>query len=115
MSEELAELRKISKILILANTKTVENELSKYATTDDRKRVWALINGKRMSKEIAQSIGISQRAVDIFLKVLETAELIENPRGKPPRKILDYTPPSWVELIEFETSKEEEQKPKEVE
>jgi len=114
MSEELAELRKISKILILANTKAIENELSKYATTEDRKRVWVLINGKRMTKEIAQSIGVSQRAVDKFLKVLETAELIENPWGKPSKKMLDYTPPSWVELVTFEAPKGEEQKPEEV-
>lgn len=108
MSEELAELKKISKILILANTKTLENELSKYVTTDDRKRVWALINGERMPKEIAQSLGISKRSVERLLKILETAELIENPWGKPPKKILDYTPPSWVELVEVEASKEEE-------
>ncbi|MCD6240819.1 hypothetical protein J7K27_04770 [Candidatus Bathyarchaeota archaeon] len=88
MSAELAELRKISKILILANAKAIENELSKYATTDERKKVWVLIDGKRMSKDIAQLAGIKRRAVDVFLQTLETAGLIENPRGKPPKKYL---------------------------
>jgi len=106
MSDELAELRKISKILILTNAESIENELSKYATTDDRKRVWVLINGQKMSKEIAQSIKIKKRAVEVFLKVLESAELIENPWGKPPKKILDYVPASWIELVKVEAPKE---------
>ncbi len=48
MAEELGELRKISKILALANAQALENELSKYATTNERKKVWVLINGERM-------------------------------------------------------------------
>jgi len=115
MSDELTELRKISKILILANAKAIEDELSKYATTDERKKVWVLIDGKRMSKDIAQSAGIKERAVYLFLKTLENAELIENPRGKPPKRILDYVPPSWLELIKIEVPKEKEQKMEETE
>lgn len=109
MSNELAELKKISKILILANARVLEDELSKYATSDDRKKVWVLIDGKRMSKEIAKSIGIKRRAVDTFLKILERAELIENPRGKPPKRTVDYVPPAWLELIKVEVPKEEEE------
>jgi len=60
-----------------------------------------------MSKDIAQLAGIKRRAVDVFLQTLETAGLIENPRGKPPKKILDYVPPSWLELVKVEESKEE--------
>jgi hypothetical protein len=115
MGDELTELRKISKILILANAKAIETELSNYATTDERKKVWVLIDGKRMSKEIAQSAGIKRRAVDLFLKTLESAELIENPRGHPPKRILDYVPASWLELIKVEVPKEEEQKSEEAE
>ena len=95
-------LKKISKILILANAGLIENELSRYATTDDRKRIWILIDGQRMSKEIAESIGITQRSVDRFLKALAIAELIENPRGKPPEKIIEYVPPTWLDLIKVE-------------
>lgn len=109
MSDELSELRKISKILILANVKTIETELSKYATTDDRKRVWILLDGQRMTKDIAKIIGIKRRAVGIFLKILENAELIENLRGKPPKKIIDYVPPAWLELISVEVPEEREE------
>ena len=102
MSDELSELKKISKILTLANAGLIENELSKYATSDDRKRIWVLIDGQRMSKKIAESIGVTQRGVDIFLKALAIAELIENPRGKPPKKIIDYVPATWLKLIKIE-------------
>jgi len=115
MSDELTELRKISKILILANAKAIEDELSKYATTDERKKVWVLIDGKRMSKDIAEAAGIKRRAVDLFLKILANAELIENPRGKPPKRLLDYVPSSWLELIKIEVPKKEEQKLEETE
>ena len=40
MTDELAELKKISKLLILAHGEAIEKELSKYATTDERKRVF---------------------------------------------------------------------------
>ena len=38
MVEELSELRKISKILALVNAQALENELSKFATTNDQRK-----------------------------------------------------------------------------
>jgi hypothetical protein len=113
MSEELTELKKISKILTMVNAKTIENELAKYATTDERKRIWVLIDGKRMSKDIATSSGVTRRAVDLFLKSLETAELVESPWGKPPKRILDFVPAPWLNLIKPEEVKPEETSQKE--
>lgn len=110
MSDELTELRKISRILTLVNAKAIEDELEEYATTDNRKKIWVLTDGIRMPNDIAQIIGISTRSVERFLKVLETAELIENLRGKPPKRLLDYVPASWLELMKVELSKEEEEK-----
>jgi len=100
ITDELDELKKISKILTLINAKQLDDELSKYATTDDRKRIWILIDGHSLSKDIAQSIGITQRGVDKFLKALELAGLIDNPWGKAPKKLLDYVPSSWLELVD---------------
>jgi hypothetical protein len=106
MGDELVELRKISKILLLANAKTLENELSKYATTDERKKIWVLIDGNKLSKDIAVSIGITRRGVDKFLKVLEKANLVESPYGKPPKRILDYVPASWLDLVKIEETED---------
>jgi len=110
--EVLKELRKISKILILGNGDRIESHIGKYATTTERKKIWVLIDGKRQASDIAQIIGITKRGADMFLKVLEDANLIERPFNKPSIKIMDYVPAEWVELVQTETKpseKEQEQ------
>jgi hypothetical protein len=108
-STELDELRKISKMLALANAKVLEDELSKYATTKERKKAWILIDGNRMPDEIGANAGMKLRTIQEFLKILVDATLIENIRGKPPKKLLDYVPASWLDLIKPE-EKEKKQK-----
>jgi hypothetical protein len=49
----LHELKKISKILLLAFAPAIEKELSKVITSKARKKMWILIDGKRMPKDIA--------------------------------------------------------------
>ena len=36
--------------------------------------------------------------IEKFLKELETADLIANPKRKPPYRLLDYIPPNWKKL-----------------
>lgn len=104
----LRELRKISKILILANASVVEEELLKIATSDVRKKMWVLIEGKRLAKDIAKEIGVTKMAVSHFLSAAVAAGLIEYAPRQPPRKILDYVPPSWIELVKLPIVEEEE-------
>jgi hypothetical protein len=112
---ELEELKNISRILTLANSEKLEVELSKYATTDDRKRIWVLINGKSTTKDIVSTLGLTRRAVEMFLKSLEIAEFIDSPWGKPPKKRLNFVPASWIELIKpQETNVEQEANQKEI-
>jgi hypothetical protein len=101
MTDELTELKKISKLLILAHCEAIEKELSKYATTDERKKIWVLIDGTKLPRDMVSQIGnITQRAIEIFLDELEKAQLITNPKRKPAEKLLDYVPPKWIELLE---------------
>src|SRR5690348_5369421 len=93
--EILKELRKLSKILILSNGGNLESQIEKYATTPERKKIWVLLDGKRQANDIAQVIGITKRGVDMFLKILEDASLIERPFNKPPIRIADYVPAGW--------------------
>ena len=95
----LQELRAIKKILLLANSEIIEGELSKIATTDERRRIWVLIDGERTVKDLAKEVKVTERAVHYFLSALRAAGFIEYTRGKPPRKILDYVPPSWLQLV----------------
>jgi hypothetical protein len=104
----IRELRKISKILILANAVVVEKELSKLASTNERKKMWVLIDGKRMPGEIAKETGVTAMAVSIFLNAGVAADLVEYRKGEPPRRILDYVPPSWIELAKLPVSEEAE-------
>ena len=102
----MKELKKISKILLLAHGERLETELGKIATTNDRKKIWVLINGKLGPEDISKQTGLSVGSVRNFLTILEKGELIENPYGKPPKKLIDYVPPKWVELLTLAKEKE---------
>jgi len=100
LNDELKELRKIARILILANSDTLTKILSRYATTDERKMIWVLIDGVNMPKDIAKKVGkIKRRAVEIFLEELEQSKLVENPKRKPPTRLIDFVPPAWMNLL----------------
>ena len=111
----LRELKKISKILILANASIIEKELSKIANSDARKRIWVLIDGKRMPKDLAKEAGVTQMAVSYFLNAAASAEFIEYTKREPPCKILDYVPPSWIDLVMEKRGEAEQEALKEVE
>ena len=109
MSDELNELRKISKILTIAHSEALEKAIAKYATTEERKKIWVLIDGKRFPKDMVNIVGnVKVRAIEIFLDDLERAQLIENPKRKPARKLIDYVPTEWVELLK-ESKKEKKE------
>jgi iron only hydrogenase large subunit-like protein len=103
----LKELKVIKKILLLANSKQVEQEIEKIASTDERKRMWVLMDGKRTVKEIADIIKVTVRAVQLFSSQAREAGLVEYERGKPPIRILDYVPPAWIDLIKLPEEKGE--------
>ena len=97
-SLELHELKKISKILLLSNAETIEKEISKIANSETRKKMWVLLDGKRLQKDIAKEVGVTHAAVSYFITAGAAANLIEYNKGEAPSRILDYIPPSWIEL-----------------
>jgi len=101
LSDELEELKKITRILTTVNAEALEKAIAKYASTDERKRIWVLIDGTKFPKDMAAIIGnIKKRAIELFLDELERGQLITNPKRKPAEKLVDYVPPKWVELLE---------------
>lgn len=94
----LKELKKISKILILSNASVIENEIAKIASTNDRKRIWVLIDGTKMPSDIAKEAITTTMTVSNFLNAGKIADLVEYTKGLPPQRILDYVPPSWIDL-----------------
>lgn len=105
--EVLRELKKITKVLILSNTRVIEAELEKIVSTDDRKKMWILIDGNHMPQDIAKQVGVTAQAVSKFLLIAKAAEFIEYSRNTPPRKILDFLPPAWLELMEPSVDQEQ--------
>ena len=100
--EELRELRKLSKILLLVNSEIIEHELSKFASTAERKKMWVLMDGQRTPKDLATAARVTPQAVSYYLSTGKAAGLIEyNPR-EPPRRILDYVPPAWLDVAELQ-------------
>ena len=97
--EVLKELKKISEIMMLSNGSILESEISKCATTTDRKKIWVVIDGNRQADEIVKASGVTQAPVYKFLKILENVNLIERQRGLPPKRLFDYVPAAWVDLV----------------
>jgi len=107
----LEELKRISKILTLAHGEALENELSKIATSDERKRIWVLIDGIKLPKDVAKDVKVAVQSVNRFLAIAEKAGLIENPWGKPPKRKIDYVPVKWVELVKLPEEEEKAAEP----
>jgi hypothetical protein len=97
----LKELQKIAKILSIANAPQIQKELEKIATTPERKRIWVCIDGASSQPIIANRAGVNQSAVSRFLDAVVAAGLAEYRKPEPPRRILDYVPPDWIELTGF--------------
>jgi hypothetical protein len=96
----LRELKVISKILLLSNSQAVKKEIEKVCSSDARKKMWVLADGARMPAAIATEAKVTAMAVSTFLNAGEAAGLIQYKRGEPPRRILDYVPPEWIELLQ---------------
>jgi hypothetical protein len=69
------------------------------------------MDGKRMPADIAKEAGVTAMTVSYFLNACMAAELVEYKRGEPPKRILDYIPPSWIELVKLPASGETENVP----
>lgn len=105
MSDELKELQKITRILTLANTEALTQALSEYVSTDERKMIWVLTDGVNMPKDMVKKIGkMKVNTVEKFLKELEEVRLVENPKRKPPTRLVDFVPFPWIDLLKMRTT-----------
>ena len=89
------EVLKIRQLLEMLSRGVLREELEKTATTEQRRRIWTLLNGARRTEEVAHVVGVSQRAVQAFVSDLERADLIMTRRRGYPRRRFDYTPSNW--------------------
>lgn len=101
LSDELEQLKKITRILTTINAEALEKAIAKYASTDERKKIWVLIDGTKLPRDMVAIIGnITQRTIERFLDELERGQLVTNPKRGPAEKLVDYVPLEWVKLLD---------------
>ena len=96
--ELLREIRNMSRVLLLANAKVLENELAKIATSNERKKMWVLMDGISNPIDLAGVVKVTPMAVSYFLSAGVAAKLVDYHPGDAPRRAVDYVPPAWIEL-----------------
>jgi predicted ArsR family transcriptional regulator len=90
--EELARIRSL--LEILASDK-IREKLESVATTKERQMIWASCDGTTSTEEIARKTGISQRAVQLFVKDLVEKDLLDIGKRGYPKRRFEIIPSSW--------------------
>lgn len=91
----LEEVSKIRQLLEMLTRNVLKEELERIATTEERKRIWALCDGLRSTEEIAKEVGVTPRTVQRFVKELREADLITVEKRGYPKRRFDYIPADW--------------------
>jgi len=101
-NETLVELKKISNYLALLSIEPMKKLLTelkqkKLLTTEQRTKMFLLIDGERTTLEIAKKVGIGQRGAQHFMKELEGKGLI-----RLERKGIAFVPvKDYEKIVEF--------------
>jgi len=100
LGELLEEVTRIRLLIELITRRALKEELNRHATTPERRKIWFLLDGSRSTTQIAEIVGLSQRAVQIFIRELQEADLVMKVgKGRYKRKI-DYIPADWESDLE---------------
>ena len=91
----ISEFIELKQIVLLNSRESIKKEIEEVATTDERKEIWGLLDGLKLTTEIAEKVGVSARAVQMFVSQLVEKELVViQKRGYPKRRV-DYIPSDW--------------------
>jgi len=89
-TEDIKKMLAIQNIVFRKQALTTINE--EYLTTDKRKKIFALFDGKQSTKDIASKVKVSEEAVRIIIEELEKIGAIEivKKKGKTkyPKKLI---------------------------
>jgi len=95
LEQILAELTLIRSLLERISKDTLRHDLESVATTKERRAIWTNLDGLQSTDEVSQKTGVSQRAVQIFVRELLESDLISMERRGYPKRRFDYVPSSW--------------------
>jgi hypothetical protein len=76
-------------------------QIEKIVSTNERKAVWFLCNGKLTREGIVRKSGVSLRTVTTFIDLAKTLGLLEEEKekGGHPWRVIDYAPSEWKKLL----------------
>ncbi len=92
ISEHLRAIRLLTEIQLRG---PVRDELSRLASSLDRRRIWILCDGATTTTEIAKKVGVTNRAVQYFVQDGLKSGLLNVDRRGYPRRTIDWAPPDW--------------------
>jgi hypothetical protein len=105
INENLKVLRKLKEIELRG---PVKNELSAFASSRERRKMWIFSDGKASTTEIAKRVGVSQRAVQYYVQDGLKAGFLRLDRRGFPSRTIDWVPPEWESLPSGRVSPEGE-------
>ena len=89
------ELVNVRHLLEIAIRGELKKEIERVVTTDERRRIYVLLDGFSSTEQIAQRAGVSQRSVQLLVKELVDAGLVVMERRGYPKRVFDYIPSEW--------------------
>lgn len=103
INENLKVIRKLTEMQLRG---PVKDELTGFASSTERRKMWMLCDGALSTIEISKKVGVSPRAVQYFVQDGLKAGFIRVDRRGYPSRTIDWIPPEW-ERIAGEKSREE--------
>jgi hypothetical protein len=103
INENLKVIRKLTEMQLRG---PIKDELTKFASSTERRKMWMLCDGALSTIEMSKRIGVSPRAVQYFVQDGLTAGFLRVDRRGYPSRTIDWTPPEW-ERVPGEKPKEE--------
>jgi DNA-binding transcriptional ArsR family regulator len=89
------ELVNVRYLLEIAIRGELKKEIERVVTTDERRKIYVLLDGFSSTEQIAQKAGVSQRSVQLLVKELVDAGLVVIEKRGYPKRVFDYIPSEW--------------------
>lgn len=95
-------LESIRRVLEIQARPAILEEISKLASTPERRKIWILSDGSLKTEDIAARSGAKLRTVQAFVQECARAGLVISSKRGYPGRAMDLVPEGWEELRELE-------------
>src|SRR2546427_8423566 len=89
------DIESIRRLMEIQARDALRKELELVATTEERKRVYVLIDGLSSTEEISRKSGLSVRSVQDIVKKFSDMDLITSAKRGFPRRRFEWVPSTW--------------------